>query len=177
MKSHLGKIHVYTGDGQGKTTAALGLALRAIGHGYKVIIIQFMKKRPKTGEILIQKRLSPDLEIYQFGREIFVKKEQPEQEDIEFAKKGLDFAYKALENQQPDILILDEINVAIDFNLLKVDDLLKFLDKVPRRGTEIVLTGRGAKKEIIKRADLVTEMKKIKHYYDTGLLAREGIEY
>lgn len=175
MKTFLGKIHVYTGEGQGKTQAALGLALRALGRGLKVIIIQFMKGTD-SGENLVQKKLAPDYEIYRFGRAKFIKKGEPEKEDIKLAKEGLAFALEVTKTRQPDILILDEINVALDFGLLQVTEVLKFLDKIPK-GIEIILTGRNAKKEIIDRADLVTDMKKIKHYYDQGLQARLGIEY
>jgi cob(I)alamin adenosyltransferase len=175
MKTFLGKIHVYTGDGQGKTQAAFGLALRALGRGFKVIVIQFMKGAD-SGENLIQKRLAPDFKIYRFGRTKFIKKGEAEKEDIELAKKGLAHALKMAKTHQPDILILDEINVALDFGLLTLDEVLKFLDEIPK-GIEIVLTGRNAKKEIIDRADLVTNMKKVKHYYDKGLQARLGIEY
>jgi cob(I)alamin adenosyltransferase len=176
-KPHLGKIHVYTGDGHGKTTTALGVALRAIGHDYKVVVIQFMKGKRDIGEVAVQEKLSPNLEVYQFGREAYVDKRSPDPADIEMAGKGLEFAKKVLLEGEPDILILDEINMAVDFNLLKLKEVIKFLDKVPGRGTEIILTGRNAKKGLIERADLVTEMKKVKHYYDLGLQARRGIEY
>ncbi len=175
MKESLGKIHVYTGEGQGKTQAALGLALRALGHNMKVVVIQFMKGTD-SGENLIQKKLAPDYEIYRFGRVKFIKKGEVEKEDIKLAKKGLVFAKEVIQTHQPDILILDEINVALDFELLKVDEFLKFLDEIPK-GIEILLTGRNAKKEIINRADLVTNMEKVKHYYDKGLQARLGVEY
>jgi cob(I)alamin adenosyltransferase len=175
MKESLGKIHVYTGEGKGKTQAALGLALRALGHGYKVIVIQFMKGAD-SGENLIQTKLAPDYEIYHFGRTKFIKKGEVEKEDIELAKKGLIFAKEIMQTRQPDILILDELNVALDFKLLGIEEVLKFLNEKPS-GLEIVLTGRNAKKEIIDQADLVTDMKKVKHYYDKGLRARLGVEY
>lgn len=175
MKTSLGKIHIYTGEGQGKTQAALGLALRALGRGFKVIIIQFMKGTD-SGENLIQNKLAPDYEIYRFGHAKFIKKGEAEKKDIDLAKRGLAFAKEVIQTRQPDILILDELNVALDFELLKVEEVLKFLDEVPS-GIEIILTGRNAKKEIVDRADLVTDMKKVKHYYDKGLQARLGIEY
>lgn len=175
MKPHLGKIHVYTGPGQGKTQAALGLAMRALGHGYKVIVIQFMKGKD-SGENLIQKKLSPLYEIYHFGRKKFVEKGKVDKQDVKLAKNALDFALEVAKKKKPDILILDEINVAIDFKLLDVKEVIDFLDKVPK-GIEIVLTGRGMAKEIKEKADLVTVMQKVKHYFDKGVQAREGIEY
>lgn len=175
MKQHLGKIHVYTGPGQGKTQAALGLALRALGHGYKVCIIQFMKGRP-SGENLIAKKLSPDYEIYQFGKSEFIKKGEGTIEDKRLAKQGLDFTKKILTKNRPDILILDELNVALDFGLLKLQDVIEFLN-MDHQGTEIILTGRGAPKKILDLADLVTYMKDEKHYFKKGVGAREGIEY
>lgn len=175
MKNHLGKIHIYTGPGQGKTQAALGLALRAIGRNYKVCIIQFMKGR-KSGENLIAQKLKPNYEIYQFGRGEFIKKGEGTKEDKKLAHKALDFAKKILEKKEIDILILDEINVAIDFGLLTTDEVINFLKNRPL-GIEIILTGRGAPKEICELADLVTFMKDVKHYFKSGLAAREGIEY
>lgn len=177
MKSHLGKIHVYTGDGHGKTTCALGLALRAAGHKYKTIIVQFMKGRKDSGEILVQSHFVPEIEIYQFGHKEFIDKKKPKLEDIKRAEEAFVFAQDILKEKKPDLLILDEINMALDFNLLDLDRVLKFLDEAREKGTEIILTGRRAKKEIIEKADLVTEMKKIKHYYDLGIKARKGIEY
>ena len=174
MKSHLGKIHIYTGPGQGKTQAALGLALRALGRGYKVCIIQFMKGR-LSGENLIAKKLAPDYEIYQFGKPGFIKKGEGTAEDKKLAKQGLDFAKKILA-KKPDLLILDEINVALDFGLLKLAEVIKFLN-INHKGTEIILTGRNAPKKICEIADLVTYMKDEKHYFKSGVGAREGIEY
>lgn len=173
-RNHLGRIQVYSGDGKGKTTAALGLALRAVGRGYKTVVIQFMKKQ-ETGEYLVQERLKPELEIYQFGQKSFIDKNNIQAEDKELAQRGLDFA-KEIVKKKIDILILDEINLALDFKLLDLKEVLNFLDNIPP-GIEVILTGRGVDPEILKRADLVTEMKKIKHYFDRGLETREGIEF
>ena len=176
-KPQLGKIHVYTGEGKGKTTAALGLALRAVGRGYKVIMIQFLKKQT-TGEYLAQSKLKPYLAIYQFGRqEFYHSKDGPNPEDVKLAQTGLEFAKKTLAEEKPNLLILDEINVALYFNLLKLTEVNKILDQAVKQGTEVVLTGQKAKPEIIKIADLVTEMKKVKHYFDKGIEAREGVEF
>ncbi|MDH5815395.1 MAG: cob(I)yrinic acid a,c-diamide adenosyltransferase [Candidatus Nezhaarchaeota archaeon] len=170
-----GYIHVYTGDGEGKTLTAFGLALRAIGHGFKVIIIQFMKGRKDVGEYKIKDRLQPEYEIYQFGREEFVDLNNPQPIDYELARKALEFAEKALE-RKPRVLVLDEINLAAAIGLVKVEEVLKLLEKVPEE-TVVVLTGRRAPKEFIEIADLVTELKEIKHPYRFGVEARKGIEY
>ncbi len=175
MKSSLGKIQIYTGDGSGKTKAALGLALRAVGRGLKVVMIQFMKGQ-ETGERLVQKKLEPNFKIYSFGQNTFIKKGEAEKTDKDLAMKALNFAQKVILSRDVDVLILDEINVACDFGLISEKDILYFLNKKPK-DVEIVLTGRNASKKIIEKADLVTEMRKIKHYYDEGLQAREGIEY
>ncbi len=166
-------IQVYTGNGKGKTTAAFGLALRASAHNKKIAIIQFMKNY-KGGEYKIARKL-PNVKIKQFGRKELVNLQAPSDEDIEIAKKGLEFAYKMLK-EKPDLIILDEINVALGAHLLKIPEVLKFLEQIPKK-TEVVLTGRYAPKEIIQIADLVTEMKEIKHPFKSGVKARKGIEY
>ena len=170
-----GLIQVYTGNGKGKTTAALGLALRAVGHGLKVLIIQFMKGNINYGELESAKKLSPYLTIKQMGRETFVSKTDPDPIDIKLAQEGFSLAKKAIENGEYDIVILDEINVAIDYGLIPLSDLLDVLDTKPV-GVELLLTGRNAKPEILERADLVTEMVDRKHYYKKGIPARNGIE-
>ncbi|MEW6407483.1 MAG: cob(I)yrinic acid a,c-diamide adenosyltransferase [Patescibacteria group bacterium] len=175
MKSHLGKIHIYTGPGQGKTQAALGLALRALGRGYKVCVIQFMKGK-LSGENLIAKKLAPDYKIYQFGKPGFIKKGEGTMQDKKLAKQGLDFAKKILQEKKIDLLILDEVNVALDFGLLKLQDVIEFL-KRDRTGVEIILTGRAAHRKVCELADLVTYMKNAKHYFKKGIGAREGIEF
>ncbi len=169
-----GLIQVYTGNGKGKTTASLGLALRACGHGYKVAMVQFMKKNESYGEVQASKYL-PGFSLYQFGRNVFVRR-NPDQIDIELAKEGLSFAKEIMEKEEYDIIILDEINVAVDYGLLTEEEVLKFLDFKPEN-IELILTGRYAKDSIVKRADLVTEMKEIKHPYEKGIMAREGIEF
>lgn len=175
MKDHLGKIHVYTGPGQGKTQAALGLAMRALGRGYKVCLIQFMKGR-ESGENLIAEKLKPDFEIHQFGRSGFIKKGEGEEEDKKLAAEALWFAKKILSEKKHDLLILDEINVALDFGLLNLKEVIEFL-KMNHSGIEIILTGRNAHRKVCDLADLVTYMKDVKHYFKRGVPAREGIEY
>ncbi len=170
-----GLIQVYTGSGKGKTTAALGLALRAVGHGLSVLVIQFMKGNINYGELESSKKLSPNLTIMQSGRETFVSKTNPDPLDIRLAQEGFDFAEKAIADEAYDIIILDEINVAVDYGLIPLSDLLRLLDAKPK-GVELILTGRSAGPEILEKADLVTEMVERKHYYRNGISAREGVE-
>lgn len=170
-----GHIQVYTGDGKGKTTAALGLALRAAGYRYKVYIGQFLKGQ-MYGELISAKKLSPYITIEQFGRKGFIHViKDPDEEDIKRAKRGLKKCLDAMLSRKYRIVILDEINVAVDLNLLKEEEVHGFLDQKPE-DVEIILTGRYAPTSFIKRADLVTEMKGKKHYYKKGVRAREGIE-
>ncbi|MCS7120846.1 MAG: cob(I)yrinic acid a,c-diamide adenosyltransferase [Candidatus Bathyarchaeota archaeon] len=174
-RSRRGLIHLYTGDGEGKSITAFGLALRSVGHGYKVIIIQFMKGRKDIGEYKIKDRLSPEYEIYQFGRKGFVDLKNPLPIDRKLANEGLAFAKEALK-RKPHLLILDEINLAVAAGLIRVEDVLSLLDSVPP-STTVVLTGRMAPKELVDRADLVTEMREIRHPMRKGVPARRGIEY
>ncbi len=168
-------IHVYTGDGEGKTLTALGLALRSIGHGRKVIMIQFMKGRTDTGEYRAARRLSPEFEIHQFGKVDFVDLENPEEIDFILAEKGFSFARETLK-KKPDVLILDEINLAVAVGLLKLDEVLDFLTEIPWDMTA-VLTGRRAPEEFIEIADLAMEMVYIRHPFERGMVSREGIDY
>ena len=170
-----GYVQVYTGNGKGKTTAALGLAIRATGYGHKVYIGQFLKGQ-SYGELLSVKKFSSLITIEQFGRKGFVHvTKDPDEEDIKRAKKGLKKCLDAMLSQKYRIIVLDEINVAVDFNILTEKEVHEFLDQKPE-GVEIILTGRYAPTSFTKRADLVTEMKEKKHYYTKGVTAREGIE-
>ncbi len=167
-------IQVYTGNGKGKTTAALGLALRARGHGLKVIIIQFMKGSREYGEVKAAERFG--IELHQFGLESFVKKGDPSAEDLRLAREGFEFAKKTLAEGDFDIVILDEINVAADYGLIETGEVLTLVEKAPPE-IELILTGRYAAPEIIDAADLVTEMKEVKHPYSKGIPARMGIDF
>lgn len=167
-------IYLYTGEGVGKTTSALGLALRTVGQKKKVVIIQFMKGRKDIGEWKIRKKLAPYYQIYQFGRKEFIKPiSQPKPIDYQLAKKGLEFAKKIIK-KGPDLLILDEINLAVAIGLIKLDDILELLDNIPKR-VNIVLTGRRAPKKLIEKAEVVNEMKVVK--MPRNIKAEKGIQY
>lgn len=171
-----GLVMVFTGNGKGKSTAALGQAMRAVGHGQKACIIQFLKGSKNYGEITAAKRLYPDLVIYQSGLETFVNSNQPAQIDIDFARRGFNMAREIAQSSQYQMLILDEINVAISFNLLSEAEVLQLiLDKPPQ--LHLILTGRGATEKIVQQADLVSEIKEVKHHYALGIPSREGIEF
>jgi len=170
-----GYIQVYTGNGKGKTTASLGLSLRAAGHGLKTVIIQFMKGWIDYGELRGVEMLAPHVEIHQAGRDTFVNRKAPDPEDIRLAREGWALARAVIEKRQADIVVLDEINCAVDFGLLPVEEVLSVLRQKPD-GMEIVMTGRGASPEILELADLVTEMREVKHYYAKGVDARVGVE-
>ncbi len=168
-----GYIQVYTGDGKGKTTAALGLALRAAGAGLKVYIAQFVKgMRYSENDALSQ--LEGRIVIKQYGRDCFITK-APEEEDIQGARRGLREAKEIMCSGEYQVVILDEANIATSYNLFSVDDLLDFVNVKPE-GVELVITGRNADPRIVERADLVTEMREVKHYYQKGVQARKGIE-
>jgi len=169
-----GKIHVYTGEGKGKTTAAFGLAMRASGKGLSVLIIQFMKGRADGGELVSAKRL-PNVRVVQFGTEEFIPKGKASQRDRRLAAEGMERARRAMEDDEVDMLILDEVNVAVHFGLLPPEQLLELVASKPS-GMELVLTGRYARPEIIRLAEYVTEMKAKKHPFRSGQKPREGIE-
>lgn len=170
-----GYIHVYTGNGKGKTSAALGLALRAAGYGFKTYFGQFLKGQD-YGELSAIRKLSPLITIEQFGRKGFIHvTENPDEEDIKRAQQGLHKCYQMMKSLEYRIIVLDEINVAVHFNLFPEKKIHDFLDEKPD-DVEVILTGRYAPESFIERADLVTEMKEIKHYYKKGIQARLGIE-
>ncbi len=170
-----GLIQVYTGNGKGKTTAALGLALRAVGHRFKVFVIQFLKGGRVYGELRSAKKLSPYLTIVPMGREHFVNKKNPHPIDRRWAKKGWELAKRSVQSQKYQLVILDEINVAVEYGMVPVKELLALMKSKPEN-VELVLTGRWARPEVLREADLVTEMREKKHYYKKGVDSRVGIE-
>jgi cob(I)alamin adenosyltransferase len=170
-----GLIQVYTGDGKGKTTCALGLALRAVGQGLKAYMVQFLKGRD-TGEARAAGRLAPDLTLRSFGRPVLVNLKDPAPEDLALAREALDLAREVIRKGEHDLVILDEINVALAYGLVPLKEALEMLKTRPG-WVEVVLTGRQAPPELIDAADLVTEMRPLKHYYEAGVPARRGIEW
>lgn len=171
-----GFIQVYTGDGKGKTTSALGLALRASGYGFKSAIVQFMKGSYNYGEIYAIEKI-PEISIFSYGRVDLVRKGDEKEIDFQEAQKAMAKARELMKDPSLSILILDEVNVAVFFGFVKEEDLLSLIDEKPSH-LELILTGRKATQRVMEKAHLVTEMREIKHYYkDMGLLARKGIEY
>jgi len=168
-----GYIHIYTGNGKGKTTAALGLAIRAAGAGLHVLFAQFIKGRLYS-ELKALSRFSDQIKVQQFGLPHFIHGE-PSAPDIEAARYGFESVKSSMLSGKFDIIIIDEGNVAVTCGLISKQDLLDLIAMKPEN-LELVITGRGALPEIIDKADLVTEMKDIKHYYDKGVDARTGIE-
>lgn len=205
-----GQVQVYTGDGKGKTTAALGLALRAIGQGFKVYIIQYMKGGAYTGEFISAKNYLPNIEMIQFGRPCIKQQKQMKidgfspkgsinktifdfvRDDIDcgscrycflndevqkdYIKEAFKKTSEVILSGNYDLVILDEVNVALSLGLLELEEFLSLIKKKPK-ALELVLTGRDAPEELLRIADLVTEMKPYKHYFEQGQMARRGVEY
>ena len=168
-----GYVQVYTGDGKGKTTAAMGLALRAAGAGLKVFIAQFVKSE-KYSELIAFERFSDLITSRLYGSGCWLEG-RPEKEDIRLAQEGLEVARRIITAGEHDVVILDEANIATHFGLLDVRDLIDLIDAKPS-GVELIFTGRKASPELIERADLVSEFQEVKHYYQKGIMARKGIE-
>ncbi|MBP2642919.1 MAG: Cob(I)yrinic acid a,c-diamide adenosyltransferase [Firmicutes bacterium] len=173
--TNLGLIQVYTGTGKGKTTASLGLAFRACGHGFKVCMIQFMKQCADASEVKAAQFI-PGFKIVQVGREEFVDLKNPSPKDVSTAHDGWELAKSTIESGDYDIVILDEINVAMACGLLDTSEVVSFLT-AKKRQVEIVLTGRYVPDTIVAIAHLVTELQEIKHPYQQGIDARQGIDY
>lgn len=168
-----GLMHIYTGEGKGKTTTAVGLIIRAIGNGFRVLFVQFIKES-FSGEISILQKFPELIDIYRCDTGfIYEKTKQNQKEKI---KNCLEELRIKIKNSKYDMIVFDELAVAISLGLISKDDTEEFLSII-NKNTEIIITGRGAPQWLIDRADLVTEMKNIKHYYDKGILARRGIEY
>jgi len=168
-----GYFQIYTGNGKGKTTAAIGLAVRAAGAGLNILFAQFVKGM-KYNEITALEQFKQQITIKQYGRRCFIKKE-PQKEDIEIAAKGIKEIDSLIKQGEFDLVILDEACIALYYSLFTVNELLKVIKSRPEH-CEIVVTGRNAPLELIEAADLVTEMKEIKHYFNQGVQARNGIE-
>lgn len=190
QKSKLGLVHVYTGDGKGKSTTALGVAFRAAGHGYSVLIVQFLKGGAHTGEISAAKKF-PNIRIKQFGRECPYSDKMRKglidcgncrdcfnagEDEIGKVQNALKFSFDASASGKYDIVILDEINIALAIGWIRIRDVLNLMKK-KSKNTELILTGRGAPKSVIRAADIVTEMKEIKHPMKKGVSVRRGVEY
>lgn len=175
-----GYIQVYTGNGKGKTTASLGLTMRALGRGWNVLIVMFTKGGDDYGELFSFTNLSTiltnKLKIVQAGVDRIVYAKNICDQDIETIKKGWDIAKEAIQSKQYQLIILDEANIAIDLELIDLNEMLDVLKNKPD-DIEIVLTGRNARQEIIDVAHLVSEIRPIKHYWDKGIKARKGIEF
>ncbi len=175
VKTDRGLVIVITGNGKGKTTAAFGQALRAIGQGYQVFVLQFMKGR-KYGEFIAAEKYLPYLTIRRSGLDSFVMRDNPAAIDIEMAQKGLAAAQKAIKSGKYDMVILDEINVALDFKLISLPEVIALIKHKPA-SLDLILTGRYAPPEIIELADTVSDIKEVKHHYNKGIKDRAGIEY
>jgi len=175
MPLEKGCVQVYTGNGKGKTTASLGLILRAVGQGLKVCLVQFMKGGGPYGEHIAAERLLPELKVFRFGRDGWVRKGAPAEDDLQEAARACQMAKEALCDSRYDMVVLDEINGAVDFGLISLEQVLELI-ALKRDKVELVMTGRNAHEQVIQRADLVTEMREIKHYYQAGVGARVGIE-
>ena len=168
-----GYVHVYTGNGKGKTTAAMGLAMRAAGAGFKVLIGQFVKGMDYS-ELHSFAKFSDQITLKQFGRRCFINK-GPEAVDVLVARQGLEEVRHAVASGNYQLVIMDEANIATHYKLFSVEELLEIINTKPNN-VELVITGRYADDRIMERADLVTEMREVKHYYTQGVTARVGIE-
>lgn len=178
MRKHLlekGLVQLYTGDGKGKTSAAFGLALRAVGRGLKVYVIQFIKGGFDYGELHIVEKL-PNLKLASFGRGKFITSLPPSEGDVKLARDAFKLAKKVIKSGEHDVVILDEINVALNLKMISTDEVIDLIKNKPKH-VELILTGRYAPAQIIDAADLVTEMREVKHPYTQGVPPRKGIEY
>lgn len=173
-----GLVIVYTGSGKGKTTAALGMALRALGHGYKVLMVQFIKGEWFYGELSSSSRLEPDFELVAAGKGFvgIIDDDKPRDDHVQAAREALMISREKISSGKYDIVILDEINYAVNLNLLTVDDVIHLIKMKPKH-TTLVLTGNHANEKVLELADLVTEMREVKHPYKEGRKAKRGIDF
>lgn len=174
-KNNKGMVQVFTGNGKGKTSAALGAVIRALGHGLKVFIVFFMKGKYPYGEFSTLSKL-PNVDVASFGLRCLTDRAHINPEEIEQAKLAMSAAREAMLSGNYDLVVLDEVNVAANYKLIELDEVVRLIGDKPRN-VELILTGRYADAKLIELADLVTEMVKIKHPYDKGVKARKGIEY
>lgn len=174
-KLEKGLVQVYTGNGKGKTSAAFGSALRAVGRGLRVYVIQFIKGGFDYGELYVAKRI-PRLKLTAFGRGKFITETPPSNSDVQLAREAFEFAKKTVDSGRYDMVVLDEINVVLNLRMISIDEVIQLIKNRPKH-VELILTGRNAPKEIIDAADLVTEMREVKHPYAKGVQPRKGIEY
>ena len=170
----MGMIHIYTGNGKGKTSAAVGMVMRAYGYGKSIAFLQFMKGQD-TGEIRALRTLKGVI-VEQFGSPAFVNLDNPSSEDISFAQRGVERVMSFIKKDCPDLLVLDEFNVAVASGLIDQDSAIDIVESFPEDKL-LILTGRYAPQYLIHLADLVTEMKEIKHPFQKGIPAKEGIDY
>lgn len=173
-----GLVIVYTGKGKGKTTAALGMALRALGHGFKVVMVQFIKGEWFYGELSSSNRLEPDFELVAAGKGFvgIIDDDKPRRDHVSAAKEALRISREKISSGKYDLVILDEINYAVNLNLISADDVLDLIKNKPKH-TTLVLTGNHADEKVIEIADLVTEMREIKHPYKRGRKAKRGVDF
>lgn len=173
-----GLVVVYTGSGKGKTTAALGMALRALGHGFKVLMVQFIKGEWFYGELSSSSRLEPDFELVAAGKGFvgIIDDDKPREDHVAAAKEALSISKEKISSGKYNIVILDEINYAVHLGLISADDVLELIKTKPKH-TTLVLTGNYASDKVIEYADLVTEMREVKHPYKRGKKAKRGVDF
>lgn len=171
-----GYVQVYTGDGKGKTTASLGLVCRAAGYGHRSCIVSFLKGDPNYGELRFIREHMPMVDYHLAGRMNFVDPADPDPEDVAIARDGFERAAEAIRSGDYQLVVLDEVNVAANMGLVDERELIELIDSKPEH-VEVVLTGRDASAALVERADLVTEMRMVKHFYEAGIPARRGIEF
>jgi cob(I)alamin adenosyltransferase len=179
MGLNRGLVQVYTGNGKGKTTASIGLAMRAVGAGFRVLMVQFIKGVRKTGELETAALLYPKFRIVPAGKgfvHLGSRSESSPADSAEAAMSALVFAWECMESGEYDVIILDEVNCALSLGLIPVNEIVRMIEMKPK-DVELVLTGRGAAPRILEAADLVTEMREVKHPFRNGIAARRGIEF
>ena len=178
IMSEDGLVIVYTGGGKGKTTAALGMALRAVGYGHKVCMIQFIKGSWHYGEMDSSKKLAPEFELVAIGKGFvgILDDTSPKEDHEKYAEEAIKICKDKILSDKYDLIILDEINYAVNLGLINIKSVMDLIKLKPKK-LDLVLTGNHAKEEVLKLADLVTEMKEIKHPFQSGIKAKKGIDF